>query len=441
MKIGENGYFYSIDSKTKKYDIHKNLRGQSANSDIAQKIITQEEGQITYKEDGLEKMVIFRNFPKWNWIVAGEANLADFEKVNTQLSMKLSIAAIATILIVMIIIWIVTKKILSKPLNNLIRRTKDLSSGDGDLTKKLTIVGKDEIARASKEINNFIEKVRVILEDAKNLSSENYSISTELSKTSTEVGTLVEKSTSIVGNTTNQASSIKDEMGSHIGEAKTSKEDLEQANTFLKEANKTILNLTEEIKETASVEIELSQKMQQLSHDTEQVKDVLQVIGDIADQTNLLALNAAIEAARAGEHGRGFAVVADEVRQLAERTQKSLTEINATINVIVQAIVDSSDQMSNNSKKAEALSESATDAEKTINNLSQVMGKATQMSEDTASEYIKTGENLNKIIDSIAEINDISTQNTRSVEGIANAAEHLSQMTKSLNNKLYEFKT
>ncbi|WP_294965224.1 methyl-accepting chemotaxis protein, partial [Sulfurimonas sp.] len=96
-------------------------------------------------------------------------------------------------------------------------------------------------------------------------------------------------------------------MGTSIEDAKESKEDLEKATCLLDEANQAILVLTEDIKISASTEVELAHKIKELSEDTKQVKDVLLVIGDIADQTNLLALNAAIEAARAGEHGRGFA--------------------------------------------------------------------------------------------------------------------------------------
>ncbi|WP_295012768.1 methyl-accepting chemotaxis protein [Sulfuricurvum sp.] len=110
-----------------------------------------------------------------------------------------------------------------------------------------------------------------------------------------------------------------------------------------------MINTTvERIQGVASKEHELSENLQHLAGNAQETKQILTTIGDIADQTNLLALNAAIEAARAGEHGRGFAVVADEVRKLAERTQKSLAETTATINILIQAINDNSESLNKN---------------------------------------------------------------------------------------------
>jgi len=373
---------------------------------------------------------------------------AEVGKIKTQISENVtsqirSFLLISLVLVVLSIVgtMVIIKRTISNPLNALIHRADNLSSGDGDLTRKLEVVGRDEIAEASTSINRFIEKVRILISEAKNLSNENSSISHELSSTSLEVGRSVETSMQIVGNTTSKANTLKQEMNTGMNEAKSGKEELLKANSYLSEANSAILELTKEIQVSASTEIELAHRVQQLSSDASQVKDILVVIGDIADQTNLLALNAAIEAARAGDHGRGFAVVADEVRKLAERTQKSLQEINATINVIVQAIADSSDQMTSNSKKVESLATTASDVETKINNMFNVMGNATKVSDKTAENYLKTGSDIESMIDDVSRINDISSQNARSVEEIASAAEHLSRMTETLNLKLSEFRT
>jgi methyl-accepting chemotaxis protein len=135
----------------------------------------------------------------------------------------------------------------------------------------------------------------------------------------------------------------------------------ELKNSTLMELDNIATTTTDTIYDIGNKQKDLAGELNLLSKNAQEAKDVLAVIGEIADQTNLLALNAAIEAARAGEHGRGFAVVADEVRVLADRTQKSLNEIQNTISVIVQGIMDSSKSMNNNSEDMEELIERVED--------------------------------------------------------------------------------
>ena len=341
-----------------------------------------------------------------------------------------------------IALFILLKIILTKPLNQLIDATAELSTGDGDLTRKLPVKGKDELSLVNEQINNFIEKVRVMTISAKDSANENSSIAHELSQTTLEVGKLMENSANLADESNQQSEEIKNSLINFVKEAQASRIELESVNEKMRETNEKILKLGGEIQQSAQTEIEMSAKIQQLSQDAEQVKDVLTVINDIADQTNLLALNAAIEAARAGEHGRGFAVVADEVRQLAERTQKSLTEINATINVVVQAINDSSDQMSKNSKKAEELSKATSSVENDINEMTDIVNKTSTVTADKLEQgYIDTQKDIDNIASKIFDINKYSTENARSIEEIASASEHMNKMTEELNDKLSEFKT
>jgi methyl-accepting chemotaxis protein len=193
------------------------------------------------------------------------------------------------------------------------------------------------------------------------------------------------------------------------------------------------------IHESAESERELATKLTEMARDAEAVKSVVSVISDIADQTNLLALNAAIEAARAGEHGRGFAVVADEVRKLAERTQKSLVEINSTIMVISQAIVEASEQIDGNAKSIEDLSLFANTLESTIEDSSHTMKSVIVGADSNVRASQETIKSVDYIVDEILKIEELSKENIEHAKAVSKLAEELLRDMNALDDNLKEF--
>jgi len=327
------------------------------------------------------------------------------------------------------------------PITELEKVAEDLASGDGDLTKSLNIKSNDEIGLTAIAINRFIEKVRYIVSDAKKSATENAAVSSELSSTAINIGKRAEEEMRIVNATSQKGAEMKAMLSLSTEEASQTKAEIAKARQNLEHARGSIFSLVDKVGKSAQAESELAGRLNQLSHEAEQVKSILTVIADIADQTNLLALNAAIEAARAGEHGRGFAVVADEVRKLAERTQKSLTEINATINTIVQSIIETTEQMNKNSEEISELTRVSSEVGENINTTVSIMATATGFVDRMAEDAIKMAKDTEEIVKKVDDINEISSSNTRSVEEIASAAEHLYKLTEELNSKLGEFRT
>jgi methyl-accepting chemotaxis protein len=176
--------------------------------------------------------------------------------------------------------------------------------------------------------------------------------------------------------------------------------------------------LEEHILKTNESELQLSENLKSLTTNAEEIKNVLTIISDISDRTNLLALNAAIEAARAGEHGRGFAVVADEVRKLAESTQKSLTEINASVNVIVQSISDASDDVEKNTKTSEALVLIASNLQETLKELNKDV-------QTTQEESLKDTENSALIKDEAYASRDLTLSQIQEMEKTGSAIDEM----------------
>ena len=311
-----------------------------------------------------------------------------------------------------------------------------------DFTTTIKIDTKDEINDITEAVNVLIHDVSRAIGQAKLNAIENASVAEELSQTSIQIGKRAEEEATVVEQTRNDATKVALEIEEASLQATSVKEVITQAQKSLNIAENLLNETMSQLTVTAENEGVIHARLNQLSIEATQVKSVLDVIGDIADQTNLLALNAAIEAARAGEHGRGFAVVADEVRKLAERTQKSLVETNATVNVIVQSIQDINGEMSINARLISDLSLFSTKVTSQTKEAVDMLDESVKVANDVV---IKADSNVklihSAIIEKIGSISTLSRSNERSVQEISVASEHLSKLAEALSQTLSQFKT
>lgn len=310
------------------------------------------------------------------------------------------------------------------------------------LNSSLQLDTHDEISETMYTVNALLQEISHAIGEAKGNALENASVAEELSSTSLQIGKRAEEESSVVKQTTQEAALVASEIEHTSDHVKHVKETIHTAQKSLLLAQDLLNETIAQLDDMVHAESNINDRLNQLSHDTDQVKSVLDVISDIAEQTNLLALNAAIEAARAGEHGRGFAVVADEVRKLAERTQKSLVETNATINVIVQSIQDICGQMNHNAKRIHDLGAFSTKVSTQTIDAVSLLDESVSATDEVVAKAEDNVKRINSaVIHKIEEINSLSSSNARSVEEIASAAEHLARLSESLSTTLAQFKT
>ncbi|MCQ2615497.1 methyl-accepting chemotaxis protein TlpB [Helicobacter pylori] len=363
-------------------------------------------------------------------------------KVFNENTIKLFLWILTATIALVVLTLIYAKLRIVKRIDELVLKINAFSHGDKDLRAKIDVGDRnDEISQVGRGINLFVENARLIMEEIKGISTSNKTSMDKLVQIAQETQKSMKDSSTTLNSVKNKATDVASMMNTSIEQSQGLRKRLIETQGLVKESKEAIGDLFSQITESAHTEEELSSKVEQLSRNADDVKSILDIINDIADQTNLLALNAAIEAARAGEHGRGFAVVADEVRNLAGRTQKSLAEINSTIMVIVQEINDVSSQMNLNSQKMERLSDMSKSVQETYEKMSSNLSSVVLDSNQSMDDYAKSGHQIEAMVSDFAEVEKVASKTLADSSDILNIATHVSGTTMNLDKQVNLFKT
>ncbi|AAN56570.1 methyl-accepting chemotaxis protein [Shewanella oneidensis MR-1] len=369
--------------------------------------------------------------------IADKEIAVDKELYDSSITIFITLAGLAILLSILIGLWV--KRSVMNPINDIVRNLKTIRQ-DSDLTVKFHTFNDDELGLISTSLTQVIEHLRGILHSIAEAANTVTSSATELSSFTQETNKRMQQQQA----ETEQTATAMNEMTATVAEVAQSTSaaanSAKDADTYAANGNRIVIDsissmsqLSEQIQKTAQV-------IGFLSNESQNIGRVLDVIKSIAEQTNLLALNAAIEAARAGEQGRGFAVVADEVRTLAQRTQKSTQEIEAMIATLQQGVKQAVSAMEVGIKQVDDANNKANQAGQALKEIVASVDNIAELNTHIATaaeEQSSVAENINR---SIIAISDITDDATRSALELSESVINLTKLANSMRSQVSAFR-
>ena len=369
-----------------------------------------------------------------NKLSEGQYNFAmgSFQKV-----LIISIGVLAAAVIFSLLISFFMTKLIIAPIQKTIEVIEDISQGN--LTKRVDVVSNDEIGEMSNHFNAFVEKLHQAIVHVARSSNDVSSAANTLDSAAEQMAAGVEQAAAQV----NSVATASEEMSTTSSEiaqncvmaAKSS----EKANGAASEGEKIIQETVDVMKRINERVKESARIIKSLGTRSDQIGEVVGLINDVADQTNLLALNAAIEAARAGEHGRGFAVVADEVRKLAERTTEATKEIGDTIAAMQTETKNAVSSMEDGVKEVEVGSVEAEKSGDALNDILKQINAATVEINQIAVASEQQTATTNEIANNIQQISEVMHDTSKRIQDNASAASQLAGLSKDLQKLVGQF--
>lgn len=418
------------------------------NVEAAQRVVKGERGAIVstpHARKGINQTAGFApcvgalGYPGLGWGVMVRVPTSEALAQSNAMRMTIMTTFFGALAVILVGSFLITGALI-KPIRTIVTQLRDIAEGEGDLTKRADDKRPDEMGELGKWFNAFITKVQGTVGEVASAAREVASAATQIAASSEQMAAGLtrqqEQTTQVSASVSEMTTSIT-EVARKTSEAAAA---AEQAGNDSKTGGEVVAGTIREIKGVAEQVAASANVVGELGKKGEKIGVIIGVINDIADQTNLLALNAAIEAARAGEHGRGFAVVADEVRKLAERTTQATEEVGKSIREIQADTGNAVKQIETGSAKVSGGVEMANSAGEALERISAGSHSLQAMVRSIASAAEEQSSASEQIAKSIEQINSVTRESSQGAGQAAQAAAQLSQQAEKMLSLVGRFK-